>query len=80
MVGQAGNIKEQLAELTEERDTAVAKATEAQNIVEKLKSQLAEQTQKITGLEGQNKKLQEVIDELKKNLDSKIEVPSIPKL
>ena len=72
MVGQAANIKEQLAELTKQRDTAIAKATGAQG--------MAEQIQKITGLQGQNKKLQEMIDELKKNLGSKVEIPSIPKL
>jgi len=79
-VDQAKNIKEQLAVLTKGRDTAIAKATSAQTMVEKLKSQLAEQIQKITGLEGQNKKLQEMIDELKKNLGSEVEIPSIPKL
>ncbi|MCJ7615586.1 MAG: hypothetical protein MUO43_03510 [Desulfobacterales bacterium] len=80
LVGQAPNIKGQLAELTQERDTAIAKATGAQTMVEKLKSQLAVQIEKITGLEGQNKKLQEMIDELKKNLGGEMEMPSIPKL
>ena len=78
--GQDTIIKEQLAELTQERDTAIAKATGAQTMVEKLKSQLAEQIEKITGLEGQNKKLQEMLEELKKKLGGEKEIPSIPKL
>ena len=80
MAEQAANVEEQLAGLVEERDSAIAKATEAQSMVEKLKSQLAEQLQKITGLEGQNKKLQDMIDELKESFDSEVEIPSIPEL
>lgn len=67
-VDQATNVQKQLAELTRERDTAIAKAADAQTMVEKFKSQLQEQIQKLVGLEEQNKKLQETIDELKKSL------------
>ena len=80
MVGETADIDDQLVVLTKERDTAIAKATEAQGMVEKLKSQLAEQIKKVTGLEGQNKKLQEMIDELKKKLGSDLKLPSIPEL
>jgi chromosome segregation ATPase len=77
---QAVDITEQLARLTEQRDTAIAKATDAQTLVEKLGSQLQEQLQKSAGLENENKKLQETIDELQKKLDSEVEIPSLPKL
>lgn len=77
---QAGKIKDQLAGLTEQRDAAIAKATEAQGLVEKLKGQLAEQVKKAVGLESQNKKLQEMLGELKKSIGTEAEIPSIPGL
>lgn len=77
---QAIDIKDKLARLTEERDTTIAKATEAQDMVGKLKGQLAEQIKKVTGLQDQNKKLQGIIDELKKKLSSEVEIPAIPGL
>jgi len=79
-VDQDINVKEQLAELTGERDTAIAEATIAQTMVEKLKSQLQEHIQKVIGLEDQNKKLQGMIDELKKKLGGEIGIPGIPRL
>ena len=77
---QAIDVKEQLTELAKERDIAIAKVTDAQTMVDKLKGQLQEQIQKSLGLEGQNKKLQEMIDELQKKLGSEVGIPSIPKL
>ena len=80
MVGQASDIKDQLAGLTKERDEAFTKAAGEQTMVETLKSQLNAQIQKVAGLEAQNGKLQGMIDELKKNLGSGVETPSIPGL
>ena len=77
---QVVNIEDKLAKLTEEKDAAIAKAKDAQNLTENLKSRLQEQIQKVAGLEGENKKLQDMIDELKKRLDSNLEIPSIPKI
>ena len=77
---QTIDFREQLAELMKERDIAIAKVTDAQTMVDKLKGQLQEQIQKSLGLEGQNKKLQEMIDELQKKLGSELEIPSIPRL
>ena len=71
-------VAEQLGGLTKERDSAIAKAIEAQGMVEKLKSQLTEQIQKVTGLQDQNQKLQEMIDALKSNLGGEEQIPSIP--
>ncbi|MBN1126835.1 MAG: hypothetical protein JXA82_17650 [Sedimentisphaerales bacterium] len=76
---QVATVQKQLSELTKERDTALAKATDAQALVEKLKSQLQEQIQKVTGLEGQNKTLQEMIDQLKKQLGGSVKIPELPK-
>jgi len=77
-VDQAMNVKEQLAELTKERDTAIAKAMSAQAMVDKLKGQLQEQIQKVVGLEGQNKNLQEMIDDLKEKLGEGLNIPKLP--
>jgi len=77
---QATDIKDKIAELTKDRDAAVAKATDAQTMIEKLKSQLQEQILKVTGLEGQNQKLMEVVEQLKKQLGSDVKVPELPKL
>jgi len=79
-IDQTINLQKQLAELTKERDTAIAEATDAQTMVERSKSQLQEQLQKVVELEDQNKKLQEMIDELKKKVGGEVQIPSIPKL
>ncbi len=59
-------LKDQLSQLTRDRDSTVAKGADAQGMVEKLKSQLQEQTQKAAALQEQNNRLQKLIDELKK--------------
>jgi len=63
---QVTTLKDQLTQLTRDRDSTVAKAAEAQGAVEKLKSQLQEQMQKVAALQGQNDSLQQLIDEVKK--------------
>lgn len=72
------NTKDQLAGLTEERDTAIARAADTQALTSKMKTQLAEQVKKIISLENQNENLQKTIDELTKKLSRKIETGSIP--
>lgn len=77
---QAMAIEDKLTELTKDRDAAIAKATDAQTLVENLKSQLQEQVLKVTGLEEQNQKLQDIIEELKKQLSSDVKIPELPTL
>ena len=77
---QAIDVEDKLAELTKDRDTAIAKAADSQTLIEKLKGQLQEQVLKITGLEGQNQKLQDTIEQLKKQLGSDVKIPELPKL
>ena len=77
MASQAVTLKEQISELTREQGMAIAKAIDAQAIIEKLKVQLKEQIAKALGLEEQNKKLQQIIDELKSKLGDEVKIPSI---
>ncbi len=63
---QVTTLKDQLSQLTRDRDSTVAKATDAQAAVGKLKGRLQEQTQKAAALQEQDNKLQKLIDELKK--------------
>ena len=77
---QAIDIKDKLAELAEDRDTAIAKAADSQTLIEKLKGQLQEQILKVTGLNEQNQKLQDTIEQLKKQLGSDVKIPELPKL
>jgi formylglycine-generating enzyme required for sulfatase activity len=65
---QATTLKDQLTQVTRDRDSALAKAADAQGMLEKLKSQLQEQTQKVAALQEQNNRLQQSIDELKKRV------------
>ena len=46
-------LKDQLTQLTRDRDAALAKLADARGMVEKLKSQVQEQTQKVAALQGQ---------------------------
>jgi len=59
-------LQEQVRELTEGRDEAVAKAKNAQTIIENLTNQLKAQMEKVGELQEQNKKLQVTIDLQKK--------------
>lgn len=59
-------LQEQVRELTEGRDEAVAKAKNAQTIIENLTNQLKAQMEKVGELQEQNKKLQATIDLQKK--------------
>ena len=77
---QAMDIENKLAELTKDRNAAIAKAADAQTLIENLKSQLQEQVLKVTGLEEQNQKLQDTIEELKKQLSSHVKIPELPTL
>jgi len=74
---EAATLKNQVAQLTQERDAALAKAAEAQNMVEKLNRQLQDQIQKVTALQEQNAKLQQAIDQLNK-IVSAIKPPEAP--
>ncbi len=73
---QVTTLKEQLTQLTQGKDSALAKAVNAQNMVVKLQSELQGQIQKTTVLQEQNNKLQQAIEELKK-LGSSIKIPGI---
>lgn len=66
LAGQAGSLKEQLAQLTSEKDSAVAKVADLQGLMGGLRGQLDDQTEKAEGLEEENSKLQKLLDELKK--------------
>lgn len=77
---QVMDVKDKLAALTKDRDAAIAKATDAQTMIETLKGQLQEQILKVTGLEGQNQKLQGIIEQLKKQLGGDVKTPELPKL
>jgi len=57
-------LQYQVTELTVERDAAIAKAKDAQAIVEGLREQLREKTEEIRELEEWNKELQATIQEL----------------
>jgi len=57
-------LQEQVGELTEGRDEAVAKAKTAQTTIENLMNQLKAQMEKVAALQEQNKELQAIIDEL----------------
>jgi len=63
---QVTTLKDQLTQLTRDRDSALAKLADARGMMEKLKSPLQEQVQKAAVLQEQNKSLQQSIDELKK--------------
>jgi formylglycine-generating enzyme required for sulfatase activity len=63
---QVTTLKDQLAQLTRDRDSSLAKLADARGMVEKLKSQVQEQMQKAAALQGQNNRPQQSIDEPKK--------------
>jgi predicted nucleic acid-binding Zn-ribbon protein len=69
-------LKDQVTQLGQDKVAALAKATNAENMVADLKSQLKGLTDKITSLTDQNSKLQAALDELKKKI-GQINIPGI---
>jgi tRNA G46 methylase TrmB len=61
-------LQEQVSELTQERDAAVAKTKTAQTTIQDLMNQLTEQMEEVSELQDLNEELQAVIDELQKRL------------
>ena len=70
-------LQEQVRELTEGRDEAVANAKNAQTIIENLTNQLKAQMEKVDELQEQNKELQATID-LQKKLSGQGKMPELP--
>ena len=67
------NLKEQVGELTKERETAAAKAKIAQTTIQDLMNQLTEQMEEISELQDLNEQLQATIDELQKRFGDEAE-------
>lgn len=73
---QVTTLRDQFTQLAQDKDSALAQAASAQNMVDKLKSELQGQIQKVTSLQEQSKKLRQAIEELKK-LGSAIKIPEV---
>ena len=73
---QVTTLKDQLTQLSLNKDAALAKAASAQSMADKLQKELQDQIQKAMSLQDQNNKLQQAVEELKK-LSSTIKIPGL---
>jgi len=79
VANEAMNIKGQLSNLTKERDTAVTKAANIQDLLEALNSQLQAQITKANDLQTENSQLQATIKQRQDKLKD-VKLPSVPQL
>jgi len=71
---QVKDLKDQMTQLVQDKESALAKAAGAELAVEKLTKDLQDQIQRVASLQEQNTKLQQAMEELKK-LGNAIKIP-----